>query len=272
MTVGLLHPGAMGAAVGAQAVAAGARVYWFPVGRGEQSRRRAGRAGLAAAASDEVLRECDFVLSVCPPANAEEVAERVAAAGFAGVYVEANAISPERSERIGRRFGTTVDGGIVGPPPHRPGTTRLYLSGPEEAVDEVAGLFHGTTLETVALDGPVGRASALKLAFASYNKATFVLAAQSHALAAAYGVREELAELAASALPGTPLAEPDRLAGAAAKAWRWEPEFGEMAAALVAAGLRPELIEAAARTLARWRRHRDDDTAPLVELLRDLSR
>jgi 3-hydroxyisobutyrate dehydrogenase-like beta-hydroxyacid dehydrogenase len=272
VTVGLLHPGAMGAAVGGQAVAAGARVYWLPEGRSEESRRRAERAGLTGAATDDVLRECDVVLSVCPPANAEEVAGRVAAAGFAGVYVGANAISPERSERIGRLLPTTVDGGIVGGPPSRPGTTRLYLSGPEAAVGHVIRLFRGTMLETVALAGPVGRASAVKLAFASYNKATYVLAAQSHALAGAYGVGAQFAELAATALPGTPLAEPDRLPGAAAKAWRWEPEFGEMAAALVAAGLRPELIEAAARTLARWRRHKDDDTAPVVELLRDLSR
>ncbi len=55
----------------------------------------------------------------------------VLAHGFTGLYVDANAISPQRAERIAaavRRGGARfVDGSIIGPPAWKPGTTWLYL-------------------------------------------------------------------------------------------------------------------------------------------------
>ncbi|HEX4281159.1 MAG TPA: hypothetical protein VHZ27_10355, partial [Solirubrobacteraceae bacterium] len=53
--------------------------------------------------------------------------------------------------RIGELLdGRWVDGGIVGPPPTRAGTTRLYLSG--DRAPEAARLFEDTRLEPVVLD------------------------------------------------------------------------------------------------------------------------
>ncbi|MBI2468884.1 MAG: phosphogluconate dehydrogenase, partial [Candidatus Rokubacteria bacterium] len=46
LTVGLLHPGEMGSAVGAAARAGGARVLWASEGRGPRTRERAAAAGL----------------------------------------------------------------------------------------------------------------------------------------------------------------------------------------------------------------------------------
>jgi 3-hydroxyisobutyrate dehydrogenase-like beta-hydroxyacid dehydrogenase len=275
LTVGLLHPGAMGAAVGAVAVSAGARVLWLPSGRGPATVARAEAAGLEPAPDLAALvRSCSLILSICPPAAASQVARLVAESAYAGVYVEANAVSPGRAERIAALFGTgpvtTVDGGIVGPPPRRPGSTRLYLSGPEQAVAVPAELFAGTRLAPVVLPGPVGRASALKLAFASYNKLSQVLAAQAYALAYGHGVGDELRELAGATLPDTPLAQPERLADAAARAWRWEPEFREMVDACVAAGLPGEFAGAAADLLRRWSRHKDDASVPLDRLIAEL--
>ena len=67
-----------------------------------------------------------------------------ARAGFEGVYVDANAISPMRAREIAAIQPRFVDGGIVGGPPDEPGTT-LYLSGAGAA--SVAVLFVGTKLE-----------------------------------------------------------------------------------------------------------------------------
>ena len=96
------------------------------------------------------------IVSVCPPHAAEEVATAVARLGFAGAYLDANAISPTRARRINEivtEFGATlVDGGIVGGPAWRTGTTRLYLSGDRAA--EVAGWFEGSPLGTVVLANP----------------------------------------------------------------------------------------------------------------------
>lgn len=58
----------------------------------------------------------------------------------------------------------TVDGSISGPPPHEPGTTRIYLAGPRAA--ELAALpFEG--VERVVVGGRVGLASAVKTCTAS---------------------------------------------------------------------------------------------------------
>ncbi|HET6550317.1 MAG TPA: NAD(P)-binding domain-containing protein, partial [Solirubrobacter sp.] len=92
-TIGVLHPGEMGAAIAAALAATGADVLWASDGRSEATAARAGRAGLRDAGdAAAVARAADVLLSVCPPHAAAAVARSVA--GFEGVYVEANAVSP----------------------------------------------------------------------------------------------------------------------------------------------------------------------------------
>jgi 3-hydroxyisobutyrate dehydrogenase-like beta-hydroxyacid dehydrogenase len=265
-TLTLLHPGAMGAVVGGALVGAGHEVLWVGAGRSATSVARAGAAGLRDRARiAAAVGESTVVLSICPPEFAEELARAVAATGFRGTYVDANAIAPERMGRIAGILdrAVVVDGGIIGPPPQRAGTTRLYLSGP--GAPDVAALFAATTVEAVVLDGEVGAASALKLAYASYQKISRVLGALAHALAREHGVGAEL-EREAELLRSRPLAETDAFAGAAAKAWRWAPEMREAAATLRAAGLSGDVAEGVARALERWEPAKDRDL-PLEEVL-----
>lgn len=261
-SIGVLHPGAMGAAIGRELVATGRAVHWVTAGRSANTHRRAEAAGLHPVETlDELASTCPVILSVCPPAAASSVAAAVATTGFNGIFVDANAIAPSRA----REIAPTVDGGIVGPPPGGPGRTTLYLSG--AAAAEVAALFDGTRVEARVLSGAVGQASALKLAFSAYNKISCALAAQSYALASAYGVRDDLAELAAAKLPDTPLAGPAALSGVGERAWRWAPEMREIAAAATETGLDPGLAEAAAALFARWDKFKDDPDVPLERLL-----
>lgn len=273
-SIGLLYPGAMGAQVGVVAVAAGHRVCWVPAGRGAATRARAEAAGLEPLEDLAALaRTCGVILSVCPPAAALDVARAVAGTAFTGLFVDANAISPGRAASVAGAFGAGVevaDGGLIGPPPRRAGTTRLVVSGPAFAASRVAEMFAGTVLDVHVLPGPVGQASALKLAFAAYNKISFALAAQSSALAAAHGVLPELLEIAGEALPGTPLARPETLVTAGPRAWRWGPEMAEIADAYASAGLAPEIAFAAERLFARWNVHKDDADVTLGRLLDDL--
>jgi 3-hydroxyisobutyrate dehydrogenase-like beta-hydroxyacid dehydrogenase len=261
----------MGAVVGAQLVATGQRCAWVPGGRGPATRQRATAAGLTGLDGFEDLATCEVVLSICPPAAALDVAHQVARTGFTGCYVDANAISPRHSQEIAALLtaegATVVDGGIVGPPPARPGTTRLYLSGADDAVSRVHSLFANTTLTPFAVSGPVGAASALKLAFATYNKVSTLLAAHAHALAQRHGVGTQLHELATAVLPGTPLATPEMLPSAGQRAWRWAPEMREIADASRDAGLPADLLDAAALFLDHWRRHKDDPDLTLDQLL-----
>ncbi|WP_405859163.1 DUF1932 domain-containing protein [Streptomyces sp. NBC_01515] len=273
-TFTLLHPGAMGAKVGGEATRTGTRVLYVPTGRSPASLQRAREAGLEPAESlESALAASDFVLSVCPPHAAEDVAREVLTHPFRGVYVEANAISPDRTRRIAaacaERGVLMLDGSIVGGPPGPGSAPRLYLSGDEEQVARVARSFKDTQVMARPLDAPLGAASALKMAYASYQKSARVLAAVSHALAASHGVATELA-LEAGALRSNILAETDQLPSVAARAWRWAPELEEIAATLRTAGLPADMAEGAAAVLGRWADDKDDYDLPLEEVLAHL--
>src|SRR6185436_9561777 len=108
----------------------------------------------------------------------------------------ANAISPASAREIGEVIeaagASFVDGGIIGPPPVKSGSTRLYLSGEKAAA--VAALFAGTTLEAIPLEGPAGAASALKACYAGWTKGATALLAGIRVLAAHEGVDAALLE------------------------------------------------------------------------------
>lgn len=150
----------MGATLARLLVSHGQHVGWVSEGRSDSTRRRATEAGLLDLDSLDHLKDtCAVVLSVCPPRAAVDVARGMH--GYSGLYVDVNAVSPGTTQRIGEIIcvggGGYVDGGIIGPPPDRPGTTRLYLSG--SAAAAVAALFFGSRLDPLAgQPSPPGRA------------------------------------------------------------------------------------------------------------------
>ena len=249
--VGLLFPGEMGALVGS---AIQGEVLWASEGRSEATRRRA-EGFTDVGTVRELVAASEIVISLCPPAIAEDVAGEVAAEGLDGIYVEANAISPARMERIAGLL-RCVDGSVIG----RTGIN-LYLSGDADEVAEVAALFPGGDVCAIPLEGGIGAASALKMAFGGWNKIGVALAAQAHAIARAYGVTE--------ALEGEGV-ESDRILRAAPKAWRWAPEMEEVAATCAALGLPDGIPRGAADLYSRWDAHRDQ-RAELDRLLDDLA-
>ncbi|MFV2090810.1 MAG: hypothetical protein ACC642_09140, partial [Pseudomonadales bacterium] len=158
MKLGVLHPGAMGVTIGAALKASGHEVLWLKEGRGEETVRRATEAGLVSVpAIGELVGQCAGLVSVCPPHAATAVAAAVKQAGFTGSYLDGNAVAPATARQIHDLIGDTfVDGGIVGPPALRPGTTRLYLSGNDAAA--VAGWFSDDVLGVHVVPGPAGAA------------------------------------------------------------------------------------------------------------------
>jgi 3-hydroxyisobutyrate dehydrogenase-like beta-hydroxyacid dehydrogenase len=234
--IGLLHPGEMGAAIGAALVADGRRVAWASEGRSAETRRRAEEAGLDDAATvAELVRRSDVILSVCPPHAAGDVARSVS--GFEGLYVDANAIAPATLRGLAGAVpgAELVDGGIVGPPPHRTGTTRLYLSGP--AAPEVAELFAGTRVDARVVSGETGAASALKVAYAAWSKGTAAMLLAIAELARAEGVEQSLLEEWRLSIPELEERRRSAERSAQAKGWRWVGEMEEIAAAFAADGL-----------------------------------
>jgi len=259
--IGVLHPGEMGAAVGGCLAAAGHPVLWASAGRSPGTGARAEAAGLRDAGTIAALsRQADIILSICPPAAALDVARSVAEpadSGFRGLFVDANAISPGTAREvcaIVQAAGASyVDGGIIGPPPGEPGSpagnTRLYLSGSRAA--QVRDLFRGTALDARAIDGGVGAASAVKMAYAAWTKGTAALILTVRALARAEGVEDILLAEWQESQPG--LADRSRSAAssAAAKGWRWDGEMEEIAVSMAAAGLPSGFHQAAAEIFRR---------------------
>ncbi|MFF2205660.1 DUF1932 domain-containing protein [Streptomyces sp. NPDC058145] len=273
-TIGLLHPGSMGSAFGAQLRARGHIVLWCPDGRSDATRRRAERVGLEPEALPELVSRSDVLLSLCPPAAAEEPAAQVAELGMLGtgtIYVEANAVTPSRVQRIADRLAPmpVIDAAVVGSPPVGGKIPVLYLSGPGKQVARIAELFAGTDVRTHVLGDNIGQASALKLAYSSYQKVSRVLAAVAYGAAESYGVEDELLVIAAKRTRSY-LVETDYIPKTAARAWRWGPELEDAATLLADAGLPDSLMHAAATTLARWDGNRDErlNIAAALEALR----
>jgi 3-hydroxyisobutyrate dehydrogenase-like beta-hydroxyacid dehydrogenase len=194
-------------------------VLWSSTGRSVATADRAAAAGLTPVGElAELLGEAELVLSICPPAFAEELART--ATTYAGTWVEANAITPERARRIADLLpaSTVVDGGIVGSPPVGAKHSTLYLSGPAR-IQLVEDLFATTDVTTRVLGERIGQASALKLSYSAYQKASRVLAAVSYGLALDHDVDQELLAIA-SKRPGSYLTETGYIPKAAARAWR----------------------------------------------------
>lgn len=252
-TVGLLHPGEMGAAVGGCLVSVGHEVLWDPTGRSRSTTGRALAAGLTGVSFDRLIAKSSVILSVCPPHAATDVARQVAAAGYAGLYVDANAVSVATAEQVAaivtEAGATYVDGGIIGQPPEVPGHTRLYLSGPH--ADEVRPLFTRSRLDARIADGPAYAASSVKMAYAAWTKGSSALLLAARALARASGVERTLLSEWQLSQPNL-VAQSERSAtAAAAKGWRWIGEMEEIAASMGAAGLPEGFHEAAAELYDR---------------------
>ena len=271
-TITLLHPGNMGATVGA--AVRGARVLWVSEGRSEESRRRAAESGLVEVATlSKAVRESDAVLCVCPPHAAEAVAQDVADLGFAGLYVDGNAVSRATAQRVGDVVGKSgarfVDGAIIGPPVRKPGTTRLYLSG--GGAEAVAQLFSGGLLDARVIQGGPGAASALKMTYAAWTKGSDALILAIRALAASEGVEEALLQEWAGSQPNLGRKSERAASVAAPKGWRYVGEMEEIAASFESAGLPAGFHKAAADLYRRLAPFKDrTDPGPDVNEVLDV--
>ena len=212
VTVAIVGAGEMGAAVGRRLREAGARVMTSLAGRSRESVARVRDAGIEVVNDDDSLvRDATFVLSIVPPGVAVEVAERLRGplerAQAKPVFVECNAISPATCRRIRDLLDgiTFIDAGIIGGPPVA-GTQdpakgpRFYASGADAHLLMRLADFG---LDISILDGPIGDASGLKLAYAGLTKgftalcATMLGAAERQGLArrAALRTRAQSTEL-----------------------------------------------------------------------------
>jgi hypothetical protein len=285
--VAVIAPGMMGAAVGKRLVDNGVKVLTSLKGRSAETVTRAKAAGMAAA-GDEEIAACDFILSILPPGDAVALAERfqpaLKASNAKPVYVDCNAINPKTVERVAAVIAPTdcpfVDSGIIGSPPtplpNPPplagegrvgGSPRFYASGP--AAPRFATLRQ-YGLDVRVLDGAMSAASALKMSYAGITKGTQAIGAAMMLAATRAGSADALfAELSSSQKEmfawfkrGLALMPP--------KAYRWVAEMHEIAGFVGEDPTAHELYEGAAHFYERIAEDFDGgkkDVAALTEFL-----
>jgi 3-hydroxyisobutyrate dehydrogenase-like beta-hydroxyacid dehydrogenase len=233
--VAIVAAGNMGAGIARRLVENDVTVLTLLNGRSAATQQRAIAAGMQPASLDAVM-EADLLLSIVPPANALAFAEQTAfalkSARRKPVFADCNAISPATVRHIHAVVSATgaefVDAGIIGLAPGVGGKNpHIYASG--ESAPKLAALSdYG--LDIRVLNGPVGAASALKMAFAGISKGTMaivaamVLAAERSGSAEA--LRQELFESEQPLMQTMSHRIPNSMFP---KAWRWVAEMQEIA-------------------------------------------
>jgi len=256
-TIGILSPGEMGAAVGRTLKDKGLAVVAALNGRSERTRALSAQCGIANIGSiDQLVRQCDIILSILVPAAATVAAQQVAAAMRATaarpLFVDCNSVAPQTSRQAGEFIvaagGRFLDGALIGGPPGGSAVTRFYLSGP--GADELAGL--GTDhLQVRPLGHEIGEASALKMCDSAFSQGIVALATELLVAAERFGVEQPLRAELLETRGTTYEWLVRRLPEIAPRAQRWVREMEEIALAFEAVGLTPKTFQGVA-DVYRW--------------------
>jgi len=267
IVVAVMAQGSMGSGVGKRLHESGAEVRTLIGGRSAGSAARARAAGMKPMEDERAMLDgADFFLSILPPAEAENLAHRLAPALSAlakkPIYVDCNAISPQTAQRVAAIIEPTgaafVDGGIIGGPP-RPGySPGIYASGP--AVDATR-VLRDWGLDWRAIDGPVGAASGLKMSYAGITKGTTAIAAAMLLGAARFGCGEALIAELSQSQPEMLKRMRGNLPRMYDKAYRWVGEMEEISDFLAASPPSRDMFAAIAR-LYEFLAAADAETAP----------
>lgn len=252
-TVGVMSPGDMGSGVGGALKKNGLRVLTALDGRSDPSKLRAEQAGFEDVGSlDELVKQSDLILSILVPSEAlsfaQDVAEAIVRTDSEVAVADCNAVSPATGVKIGEIItaagGKYIDAGIIGGSPRRGATPRFYASG-EQA--HILGELDGKGISVPIMDGPIGRASGLKMVYAALTKGTAALYTSTLMTAKSLDLYEDLiAEMELS--QADTLAAMGRVSTVSAQAFRWIGEMEEIAATFADAGTTANIHTGAAET------------------------
>ena len=251
-TIAILSPGDMGHGVGKALGEHGYDVITCLSGRSQRTRGLAAAGGFRDVPSlEEMTSQADLIMSILVPAEAVGVARLVAdamrAAGTARPFADCNAVSPRSASVvdsiIGDAGGDYIDGGIIGGSPARGAAPRIYTSGPRaDLMDELDG--KGIIVKNL---GPqIGRASGIKMCYASMTKGTNALRVAMLTAADSLGLYDELIEELAFSQGAALSAMESGIPGLPANSGRWIGEMEEIAETFEAAGVTPRFQQGAA--------------------------
>ncbi|MBM3344811.1 MAG: NAD(P)-dependent oxidoreductase [Betaproteobacteria bacterium] len=255
--IGITSPGDMGQGVAMCIKALGFNVCMASDGRSARTRELGEKAGLTDLHSlENLVKQCDMVLSVLDPGAAVTNAKAIAAACKATqrkiVFVECNAIAPGTMQEITgimQAVGcTVVDAGIIGPPPRNGAKQRFYVSGPHA---QLMQRINSEQVQVRVAGEKIGNASAVKMCYAALTKGSTALGTELLIAARKLGVDQVLeneflgsqADKYDGVLKGA--------AGMPFKAYRWVPEMNEIAKTFGDAGMTPKIYQGAAELYAQ---------------------
>jgi 3-hydroxyisobutyrate dehydrogenase-like beta-hydroxyacid dehydrogenase len=242
-TVGILSPGDMGQAIAAVLNQNGLKTIAALDDRSERTRQLAAAANIQDVGSlTQLVIESDLVLSVLVPAAAAEVAKQVAEVisnvGKQILYVDGNAIAPQKVKRIAQLIessgATFVDASIIGPPPRVSGRTRIYASGKQ--ANELQQL-QNYGLDIRVIGDEVGQASGLKMSYAALTKGLTAISTELLIAAHRLGLYEQLWNEVSSSQPELAAILTRSIPSMTPKAHRWIGEMEEIAETFKAVGL-----------------------------------
>jgi len=251
-TVGILSPGDMGQAIAAVLHENGIKTIAALDDRSPRTRQLAAAANIQDVGSlSQLVIESDVVLSVLVPVAAKAVAKQVAEViGNVGkqiLYVDANAVAPQKVKRIDQIIeavgGTFVDASIIGPPPRVPGRTRIYASG-KQAVEFQQLRDYGLDIRVIGDE--IGQASGLKMSYAALTKGLTAIGTELLIAAHRLGLDEELWQEVSHSQPELAAILTRSIPSMTPKAHRWIKEMEEIAETFKEVGLTERIFYGAA--------------------------
>ena len=196
--VGIMSPGEMGAAIGRSLLSKGYTVVAALNGRSERTRTLAGESGIGNVGSiDQLVRQCDVILSILAPSAAVVAAQQVSAAMRATaarpLLVDCNSIAPQTARKaadcVSAAGGKFIDAALIGMPPGGGTVTRMYVSGPDSAELRALETDH---VEIRVLGTEPGLASALRICYSAFGEGLAAVAAELLVAAERFGVEQPL--------------------------------------------------------------------------------
>ncbi|MBD2207182.1 NAD(P)-dependent oxidoreductase [Calothrix sp. FACHB-1219] len=251
-TVGILSPGDMGQAIASVLNRHGLKTIAALEERSDRTRQLATAANVEDVGSiKQLVIESDIVLSVLVPAAATEAASQVAEViGNVGkniLYVDANAISPQKVKNIAQiiesQGGQFVDASIIGPPPRVPNRTRIYASG-KQAVELQQLRDYGLDIRVIGDE--IGKASGLKMSYAALTKGLTAIGTELLIAAHRLNLDQELWDEITTSQPELAKILTRSLPSMTPKAHRWIGEMEEIADTFQALDLTEKIFQGAA--------------------------
>ena len=256
-TVGILMPGDMGHGCGKVFLENNFRVVSALNGRSNRTKKLSETAGIEDVASIEnIVNYSDIILSILPPEKAYEQAVQVNKVILKSqkptTYVDCNAISPETvkniNQEISSEFCNFIDAGIIGLNPIvEKGQTRFYVSGPN--TDPIM-MLNNKGIIIKDLGKEIGKASAMKMVYASATKGTFALHAAVLTTAHKLGLSNDYFTELEYSKPDILLAMERMVPRIPLDAARWEGEMHEIAKTFSDAGVTSKFHEGSAEIMS----------------------